>query len=98
MQSCLRPRFSERERGFCSDPIFTDAKGEKIMQRKTAIATFVAIFACVFFVLYGHAFSEEFSADFVMQEKGMSQYVTGKIFVKGNKMRQNVHGDVLSGG
>jgi hypothetical protein len=82
--------FLRKRAGFCSDPIFTDIKGGKIMQRKTTIATFVVIFTCVFFALYGHAFSEEFSADFVMQGKGMSQYVTGKIFVKGDKMRQEM--------
>jgi hypothetical protein len=66
------------------------SKGGKIMHRKTTGTAFVVIFTSVLFALYGRAFSEEFSADFVMQEKGMSQYVTGKVFVKGNKIRQEM--------
>ncbi len=60
------------------------------MHTKTIGLAFVVVFTCVLFALASDSFAQEFSADLVMQEKGKGIYITGKIFVKGNKMRQEM--------
>ncbi len=64
------------------------------MHTKTIGLAFVVVFTCVLFALGSRSFAQDFSGNLVIQEKGRSEHITSKIFVKGNKMRQ----ETLAGG
>lgn len=58
------------------------------MKRTFKYFVMISIFLAVSFALLSFGFAQEYSADYSVQEKEENVSIDGKIFIKGNKLRQ----------
>jgi hypothetical protein len=58
------------------------------MKRAFKYFAIIAILLAVLFSLLSSGFAQEFSADYSVQEKKQNVSINGKIFIKGDKLRQ----------